>query len=180
MEDFWPDTITSMTVEESQQRSKMMVEDAILKTVGKEIPPVNVFYLSGDSASLKEIIGGEMIIITCDAHCAWSSEHAMNDFPKALNKLNEHSIYPKIICLVTRYESDIEKPEIFNLLIDDVSPYYENIYIIDDDDAMRLNFIGGSGRMIVNENQIVTSLGFGVSTIEDRIFDELYTHLIAK
>ncbi len=159
----------------------MVIDDVIYKTIGKEFPPVEVFDLSGDSVNLKDILSGEMIIISCDAHCAWSSEHAMNDFPKAIKKLNEHSVYPEIICLLLRSEYDIEEPEKLDQLLAELRTYYKSIYIIEDSNAMKLNLIGGTGRMIVNKDHIVINLGFGVSANQDdRIFDELYAVLSKK
>ena len=178
IESFWPDTITSLTVEENSRRSRLMIKDIMFKTIGKEIPPLEVYNLSGDILNLKDVLNGEMIIISCDAHCSWSSEHAMNDFPKAIKKLEEHSIYPEIICLLLKSEYDVEKPAKFDQLLEELKACYNAIYIIEDSNAMKLNLIGGSGRMIVNEEQIVLSLGFGVSiTDDDRIFNELYPFL---
>jgi len=178
LKDYWPDTITSMTVEESQERSVQMIEDVMYKTVGKEIPPVLIFTLSGDSVNLKEILDERLIIISCDAHCGFSDEHALNDFQKALKKLNDHDIQPKVICLLVRFESDIEYPERFNDLAGRISAIYEHSYIIDENQANELNLIGGSCRLVVNEDHVVESVGMGISIVQDnRIFDELYAIL---
>lgn len=174
-EDYWPDTIVSLTVEESRQRDKLMVEDVIRKTVGKKIPPLPVTTLSGQTMVLSDILVEKSILITCDAHCGWSSEHATNDFRKALKKLHDHGIRPVVICLLMQSDHDTMYPEKFNALQDELRPLYQNIYIISDSNARRMNILGGSTRLVVDEEQLVMNAGFGVSlTDEDRIFNELY------
>jgi hypothetical protein len=171
-----PDTVNGETVEQSMEKHRRFRELILENTIGKEIPPVNVIDMLGDTVNLKDHLSGKMIIISCDAHCGFSMEHATNDFQVALKKLAEDDVYPRVLCLMIKDPVDYLHPDNFERDLKELKDFYntESIFILDSKDAQTLNLYSGTIRLIIDEHHQVISMGSGISISDkDKILNEI-------
>lgn len=140
-------------------------------TVGRSIPDITVFSLTGTTLNLKDFINSKTIIISADAYCAWGQEGIANDFPNTVTQIkNDFKEFDyEIICLLKREASDIDDPQQFNLLIDEVKKSYKSLYIIDESESRKLNLFANPVRFYTNEDKVVTNIRIGASLIEGAI-----------
>ncbi len=176
------DTSKPITVKESQIQSRSFYQEVITNTVGRKIPKVKIHNVSGGELNLKDLIKSESIIISSDVYCSWGIEGLTNDFPKVIELLRQNYGVEKfcVICLLKREKSDIENPERFNKTFDEVKLHYQNLFIIDEKEARKLNLYANPTRLYVNKNLIVTNIGLGVSTIEGRLYEEICENMVTN
>ena len=168
-----PDTINGETVMESNNKNKKFIENLISNTVDRAIPSIEIFTVEGERLNLRSIIQKETIIISSDIYCGWGLECLTNDFPKAIKQLQNSLENIDIICLLKRQNSDIENPEAFNQDINDLKLIYEKVYIIEENEAGKINLFPNPTRLYINSNKFVKYIGFGTSLIENSLINEI-------
>ena len=177
---FLPDTINGETIKESNERSRLFTEKLISKTVNRAIPGIVIFSLNGEKLNLRDVLNNETIIISSDIYCGWGTECLTNDFPNAIKQLaNVHGAFD-VICLLKREASDIQNPVRFDSFLTELEVYYEKIYIIDENEARKINLLANPTRLYISKNKVVKQIGFGVSLIEDGLLKEIKENTGAK
>ena len=177
-----PETTEGITISESQEQMMHFFAKVQENTVGKSIPDITVFSLTGTPLNLKNIINSKTILISADAYCAWGQEGISNDFPKTITHIkNDYKEFDyEIICLLKREASDIENPQQFNLLINEVKKSYKSLYVIDESESRKLNLFANPVRLYINEDKVVTYIGIGTSLIEEALYYEIYENTVAN
>jgi hypothetical protein len=175
-----PNTINGETEKESQEKSQKFYELLLSNTLFKTIPDIEIFTVDGKKLNLRDVINSETIIIASDNHCGWGLEALTNDFPKALEKLQNEISNTKIICLFKREKSDIENPMAFDKTLNELKLIYETVYIIDDIQAYKINLFPNPTRLYVNKNKVVTHIGIGTSLIENKLLEEIKKNIRAN
>jgi len=168
-----PDTINGETEKKSQERSREFHKLLVSNTISKTIPDTEIFTIDGEKLNLRDVLNTETIIIASDNHCGWGLESLTNDFPEALEKLRDEISDIEIICLFKREKSVIEKPMAFNKRLNELKLIYETVYIIDDNQANKINLFASSTRLYVNKHKVVTNIGIGTSLIENGLLEEI-------
>ncbi len=168
-----PDTINGETEKESQAKSQEFYNLLLSNTISKTIPDIEIFTVDGKKLNLRDVLNTETIIIAGDNHCSWGLEALTNDFPKVLKKLKSEISEIKIICLFKREKSDIENPVAFDQTLNELKMIYETVYIIDYNQAYKINLFPNPTRLYVDKNNVVTYIGIGTSTIENGLLEEI-------
>ena len=88
------------------------------------------------------------------------------DLPKALKLCEPQSKDLRVLCLIKVEEEDKTKPERLGNTIKDLTNYYDTIYLVDEIDSRKLNLFANPTWLYINNDQIVSQMEFGVSTIE--------------
>lgn len=168
-----PDTINGETEKKSQERSREFHKLLLSNTISKTIPDTEIFTVDGKKLNLRDVLNSETIIIASDNHCSWGLESLTNDFPETLKKLQHEISDIQIICLFKREKSDLENPVAFNKRLNELKLIYETVYIIDDNQANKINLFASSTRLYVNEHKVVTNIGIGTSLIKNGLLEEI-------
>ncbi len=168
-----PDTINGETQEESNKKIKKFGEELISNTINRTIPDIEIFSDEGVKLNLRNILHKETIIISSDTHCGWGLECLTNDFPKAVNQLQSDLQNIDIICLLKRENSDIENSDAFNQNVNDLKKLYKKVYIIEENEARKINLFPNPTRLYVNNYKIVKHIEFGTSLVENRLLNEI-------
>ena len=168
-----PDTINGETVKESQKKSKKFYELLLSNTIDRIIPDIEIFTVDGKKLNLPDVLNTETIIIASDNHCGWGLECLTNDFPNAIKSLQNEISNIKIICLLKRENSDIKDPESFNQTLNELKLIYETVYVIDDNQAYKINLFPNPTRLYINNDKVVKHIGIGTSLIENRLLNEI-------
>lgn len=174
-----PDTINGETEKESQVKSRGFYKLLLLNTIDKTIPDTEIFTVNGKKLNLRDVLNTKTIIISSDNHCGWGLDGLTNDFPKALKKLQNEISDVKIICLFKREKTDIENSVSFDKTLNELKLIYETVYIIDVNQAYKINLFPNPTRLYVNENKVVTHIGVGTSLIENSLVKEIKEHTAA-
>ena len=153
-----------------------LIHDSISKnTIGKTIPSIIVSNLSHNKINLLDELSNannDFIIISSDIYCGFGSDCILNIFPKSFKKFRiEHKNIP-VFCLIRRTESDISDSLKFNETLDELKTLYNSIYIIDEDEAKKLNLIASPTRLYVTKNMVVKNIKFGINQTGD-LYDEI-------
>lgn len=168
-----------LTIKESRKLAKQLYRKMLENTIDHKIPKASIECTTGRILNIQEILEAETIIISTDAYCAWGKEGLTTDFPEAIEKYRqdfpERSV--KIICLLKRMPSDTANPKVLTDLLKEVSPHYENIFIINESEAKKLNLHANPTRLYVNQECVVTHMDMGVSLIEGKLYREIIENL---
>lgn len=175
-----PDTINGETEKQSQEKTRDFCKLLLGNTISKTIPDTEISTIDGKKLNLRDVLNTETIIIASDNHCAWGLEALTNDFPEALKKLQDEISHINVICLLKREKSDIENPMAFSKRLDELKLIYETVYIIDENQAFKLNLFPNSSRLYVNKHKVVTYFGIGASTIENYLLEEIKNNTSIK
>lgn len=168
-----PDTINGETETKSQEKTHNFYNHLFLNTVSKTIPDIEIYTDDGKKLNLRDVITTETIIIASDNHCSWGIEGLTNDFPKALKKLQNELSDIQIICLLKREKSDLENPVVFLQRLTELNLLYNTVYIIDENQAQKINLIPNPTRLYVNKHKVVTYIGIGTSLFENSLLEEI-------
>lgn len=171
--------VPGLTQEKSHVIQSRLMAEVSESTIGKELPPVSLADLNNNKLELKSLINEKTLLVLTGVHCGWGMEGLTNDLPNALQKLKENKIGINVICLLIKEDSDYENIDLFNSSLNELKPFYPNIYIIKDVDSKRLNVYANPTRMLIDINKVVTYIGLGVSTPE-RLYEELEILLSTK
>jgi len=161
-----PDRTHGVTEEAAQKQSRMFFNEVIENTIGKEIPHLQITSISGQKTDLKDLLKGQTLLASSDVYCSWGLEGLTNDLPKAMELCVPQSNDLRVLCLIKVEEEDKTNPERLNKTIKELTYYYDTIYLVDEIDSRKLNLFANPTRLYINDDQIVTQMEFGVSTIE--------------
>ena len=151
--------VTTQTEKEDQELSQRIYMDWYHNTVGKEIPDIQVKDLDGNTIKLKKWFKRETILIFADPHCGFGEEEVEKEFPIALRNMKDELKDIDILCLVEVAE-DSNEQETMNYA-KSLQGEYNNLFIIDQTDAMRTNLTGSPTKFFIDKEQIVRHIQMG-------------------
>lgn len=150
--------VTSLTEKEDQELSQRIYMDWYHNTVGKEIPDIQVKDLDGNTIKLKKWFKRETILIFADPHCGFGEEEVEKEFPIALRNMKDELKDIDILCLVEVEDSN--EQETMNYA-KSLQGEYNNLFIIDQTDALRTNLTGSPTKFFIDKDQVVRHVHIG-------------------
>ena len=162
----------AITEEESNILDVMMLDSVQENTIGKRIPEILIKDLTNKPVNLQDVLTSNSVIISSDVHCAFGYEFITNTFPKAQEKLINSSYEVPAICLLKRTAYDYEDSARFKKVMAELTVLYNNLYIIDEQEAYKINLVGNTVRLYINEDQVVSNMQFGSCTV-DNLYKEI-------
>lgn len=156
--------ITSLTEKESRELDQKIMMAWYNNTMGKEIPNIQVKDLEGKTVKLKKWLKRETILVFADTHCGFGKEEVEKEFPTTINNMKEELEGIDILCLIENAE-DSEPGEALNYA-KSLQDRYGNIFIIEQEDALRMNLTGSPTKFFISKDQIVRNIqmGFAMDT----------------
>ena len=163
--------VTSLTEKEDQELSQRMYMDWYHNTVGKEIPDIQVKDLDGNTIKLKKWFKRETILIFADPHCGFGEEEVEKEFPIALRNMKDELKDIDILCLVEVAE-DSNEQETMNYA-KSLQGEYNNLFIIDQTDALRTNLTGSPTKFFIDKDQVVRHVHIGFALNQEGREEEI-------
>ena len=158
--------ITSLTEKEGQELSQRIYMDWYNNTMGKEIPDLNVKDLDGKTVKLKKWLKRETILVFTDTHCGFGAEEVEKELPIAIDNMKDELVGIDILCLVEDIE-DSAPGEALNYA-KSLKDIYNNIFIIDQQDALRMNLTGSPSKFYIDKDQIVRQVHIGFAMNQEQ------------
>ena len=158
--------VTSLTEKESRELDQKIMMAWFNNTMGKEIPDITVKDLDGKAIRLKKWLKRETILVFADTHCGFGKEEVETEFPIAINNMKEELEGIDILCLIENAE-DSEPDEAENYA-KSLQGNYPNIFIIEQEDALRMNLTGSPTKFFIDKSQIVRQIHMGFSMDTER------------
>ena len=158
--------ITSLTEKEGQELSQKIYMDWYNNTMGKEIPDINVKDLEGETVKLKKWLKRETILVFTDTHCGFGAEEVEKELPIAIDNMKDELVGIDILCLVEDAE-DSAPGEALDYA-KSLQGSYNNIFIIDQKDALRMNLTGSPTKFYIDKDQIVRQVHVGFSMNQEQ------------
>ena len=158
--------VTSLTEKEGQKLDQKIMMDWYNNTMGKEIPDINVKDLDGKTVKLKKWLKRETILVFTDTHCGFGAEEVDKELPKAISNMKDELVGIDILCLVEDAE-DSAPGEALNYA-KNLQGNYNNIFIIDQKDALRTNLTGSPTKFYIDKDQIVRQVHMGFAMDQER------------
>lgn len=162
--------VTSLTEKEDQELSQRIYMDWYHNTVGKEIPDIQVKDLDGNTIKLKKWFKRETILIFADPHCGFGEEEVEKEFPIALRNMKDELKDIDILCLVEVEDSN--EQETMNYA-KSLQGEYNNLFIIDQTDALRTNLTGSPTKFFIDKDQVVRHVHIGFALNQERREEEI-------
>ena len=151
--------VTSLTEKEGQELSQKIAMAWYNNTIGKEIPDIQIKDLEGKTIRLKKWLKRETILIFTDTHCGFGKEEVEKEFPNAIGNMKDELQGIDILCLVELSEdSNLQETVDYAESLQDK---YNNLFIIDQKDALRCNLTGSPTKFFIDKNQIVRHIQMG-------------------
>ena len=158
--------ITSLTEKEGQELSQRIYMDWYNNTMGKEIPDLKVKDLDGKTVKLKKWLKRETILVFTDTHCGFGAEEVEKELPIAIDNMKDELVGIDILCLVEDIE-DSAPGEALNYA-KSLKDIYNNIFIIDQQDALRMNLTGSPSKFYIDKDQIVRQVHIGFTMDQEQ------------
>ena len=162
--------VTSLTEKEDQELSQRIYMDWYHNTVGKEIPDIQVKDLDGNTIKLKKWFKRETILIFADPHCGFGEEEVEKEFPIALRNMKDELKDIDILCLVEVEDSN--EQETMNYA-KSLQGEYNNLFIIDQTDALRTNLTGSPTKFFIDKDQVVRHVHIGFALNQEGREEEI-------
>ena len=153
--------ITGLTENESRELNQKIIMAWYDNTVGKEIPDIQVKDLEGKTKKLKKWLKKETILIFADPYCGFGAEEVEKEFPNALRNMKEALEGLDILCLIEVAEDSNEQETMD--YAKGLHDEYDNLFIIEQKDALRANLTGSPTLFFIDKNQIVKSMQMGLA-----------------
>ena len=144
--------ITSLTEKEGQELQQKIMTEWYDNTMEKEIPDIKVKDLDGKGIKLKKWLKRETILVFADTHCGFGKEEVETEFPIAINNMKEELEGVDILCLIE--DAEISEPGEALNYAKSLQGNYPNIFIIDQEDALRMNLTGSPTKFFIDKKQI--------------------------
>lgn len=157
--------VTSLTEKDGQQLTQKIVMAWYNNTVGREIPDIQIKDLKGKTVRLKKWLKKETILIFAEPYCGYGSEEVEKDFPIAMQNLKEELEGIDILCLIEVAEDSNEQETID--YAKSLQGKYNNLFIIEQKDALRCNLTGSPTKFFIDEKQIVRHVQMGFTFDEN-------------
>jgi hypothetical protein len=158
--------ITSLTEKEGQELSQRIYMDWYNNTMGKEIPDLKVKDLDGKTVKLKKWLKRETILVFTDTHCGFGKEEVEKELPMAISNMEDEFAGIDILCLVE--DAEISAPGEALNYAKSLQGSYNNIFIIDQQDALRMNLTGSPSKFYIDKDQIVRQAHIGFSMNQEQ------------
>ena len=163
--------VTSLTEKEDQELSQRIYMDWYHNTVGKEIPDIQVKDLDGNTIKLKKWLKKETILIFTSPHCGFGKEEVEKEFPFALQNMKDELEDIDILCLIESVkESD---QQVTFDYAKSLQGAYDNLFIIDQEDALKTNLTACPTKFFIDKKQIVRHVHMGMTMEQDRCENEI-------
>lgn len=163
--------VTSLTEKEGQELSQKIIMDWFNNTRGKEIPDIQVKNLDGRNVKIKKLLKRATILVFTDTHCGFGKEEVESEFPMAISNMKEEFEGIDVLCLVEDAE-DSAPDEALNYA-KSLQGIYDNVFIIDQKDAIRMNLTGSPTKFFIDKHQIVRHIQMGFDMDDDRREDNI-------
>lgn len=157
-EKFYED-VNSLTEEQGQELSVKISEEQWNNTVGKEIPDIKVKDPNGKSFKLKKLIRQGSIIIFSAHNCGWGKEEAQTEFPALIREISDELEDIDIFCFVEN-SKDYDPKQVGDYVWS-LQKEYSKIYLIDQNDAVKLNLYACPTKLFINKEQVVCFMHVG-------------------
>ena len=163
--------VTSLTEKEGQELGKKIMMDWYSNTMGREIPDITIKDLDGKTLKLKKWLKRETILVFSNSHCGFGKEEVEKEFPNAILNLTDELKDIDILCLIELAEdSTLEETLEYAKSLQDK---YNNLFIIDQDDALRTNLTGSPTEFFIDKKQIVRHVHVGMAMEQGRRENEI-------
>lgn len=157
--------VTSLIEKDGQELTQKIVMAWYNNTVGREIPDIQIKDLKGKTVRLKKWLKKETILIFAEPYCGYGSEEVEKDFPIAMQNLKEELEGIDILCLIEVAEDSNEQETID--YAKSLQGKYNNLFIIEQKDALRCNLTGSPTKFFIDEKQIVRHVQMGFTFDEN-------------
>ena len=158
--------VTSLTEKEGQELSRKSAMDWYNNTMDKEIPDINVKDLDGKTVKLKKWLKRETILIFTDTHCGFGAEEVEKELPMTISNMKDELVGIDILCLIE--DAEISAPGEALDYAKSLQGSYNNIFIIDQQDALRMNLTGSPSKFYIDKNQIVRQVHVGFAMNQEQ------------
>ncbi len=163
--------VTSLTEKEGQELGQKIMMDWYKNTMGREIPDITIKDLDGKTLKLKEWLKRETILVFSNSHCGFGKEEVEKEFPNAILNLKDELKDIDILCLIELAEDST--PEETLEYAKSLHDKYNNLFIIDQDDALRTNLTGSPTEFFIDKKQIVRHVHVGMAMEQGRRENEI-------
>ena len=163
--------VTSLTEKEGQELGKKIMMDWYNNTMGREIPDITIKDLDGKTLKLKKWLKRETILVFSNSHCGFGKEEVEKEFPNAILNLKDELKDIDILCLIELAE--VSTPEETLEYAKSLQDKYSNLFIIDQDDALRTNLTGSPTEFFIDKKQIVRHVHVGMAMEQGRRENEI-------
>ena len=158
--------VTSLTEKESRALDSKIMMDWYNNTMGREIPDINVKDLDGETVKLKNWLKRETILVFTDTHCGFGKEEVEKELPSTISNMKDELEGIDILCLIEDAE-DSEPNEALDYA-KSLQGSYNNIFIIDQKDALRMNLTGSPTKFYIDNDQIVRQVHIGFAMNQEQ------------
>ena len=158
--------VTSITEKEGRALDSIITMDWYNNTMGREIPDINVKDLNGETVKLKKWLKRETILVFTDTHCGFGMEEVEKEFPSTISNMADELEGIDILCLIEDAE-DSEPNEVHDYA-KSLQGSYNNIFIIDQKDALRMNLTGSPTKFYIDKDQVVRLFHMGFAMNQDQ------------
>ena len=163
--------VISLTEKESRELDRKIMMDWYNNTMGKEIPDIQVKSLDGKSVKFKKWLKRETILVFTDTHCGFGKEEAEKELPMTISNMKDELAGIDILCLIEDAE-DSAPGEAFDYA-KSLQGSYNNIFIIDQQDALRMNLTGSPSKFYIDKDQIVRQIHMGFAMNQEQREDSI-------
>ena len=158
--------VTSLTEKEGQELSQRIYMDWYNNTMGKVIPDLNVKDLDGKTVKLKKWLKRETILVFTDTHCGFGKEEVEKELPMTISIMKDELVGIDILCLIE--DAEISAPGEALNYAKSLQGSYNNIFIIDQKDALRMNLTGSPSKYYIDKDQIVRQVHIGFAMNQEQ------------
>lgn len=158
--------VTSLTEKESRALNSKIMMDWYNNTMGREIPDINVKDLNGETVKIKNWLKRETILVFTDTHCGFGKEEVEKELPSTISNMKDELEGIDILCLIEDAE-DSEPNEALDYA-KSLQGSYNNIFIIDQKDALRMNLTGSPTKFYIDNDQIVRQVHIGFAMNQEQ------------
>ena len=136
------------------------------RALDSEIPDINVKDLNGETVKIKNWLKRETILVFTDTHCGFGKEEVEKELPSTISNMKDELEGIDILCLIEDAE-DSEPNEALDYA-KSLQGSYNNIFIIDQKDALRMNLTGSPTKFYIDNDQIVRQFHMGFAMNQDQ------------
>ena len=158
--------ISSLTEKEGRALDSIITMDWYNNTMGREIPDINVKDLNGETVKLKKWLKRETILVFTDTHCGFGKEEIEKELPSTISNMKDELEGIDILCLIEDAE-DSEPNEALDYA-KSLQGSYNNLFIIDQQDALRMNLTGSPTKFYIDKDQIVRQVHIGFAMNQEQ------------
>lgn len=158
--------VTSLTEKESRALDSKIMMDWYNNTMGREIPDINVKDLDGETVKIKNWLKRETILVFTDTHCGFGKEEVEKELPSTISNMKDELEGIDILCLIEDAE-DSEPNEALDYA-KSLQGSYNNLFIIDQQDALRMNLTGSPTKFYIDKDQIVRQVHIGFAMNQEQ------------